>query len=648
MNEIGGVSKKIVTTEQWQKVKTLFAEALKQEPSTRAEFVTSPGKGDDLIRDQVERMLRDYDEAADFLEAPLAINTSDIIAIDESLHAIGRMIGPYRITREIGRGGMSVVYLAGRADDLYFRQVAVKVIWPGLMTDEIERRFRQERRILAKLDHPHIARLLDGGVTEDGCQYVVMEYVEGKPITEFCDARRLPISERLKLFQQICAAVQYAHDNLIVHRDLKPSNILVSGDGTVKLLDFGIAKLLDPALLGIEDSPPSRAGVQAMTPEYASPEQARGDDITTASDIYSLGVVLYELLAGHRPYRINSRLPQEAAQVISEKEPLPPSVIIGRVAEIADDDDGPDRSTQSRERISELRDCKPDRLRARLQGDLDNIVAKALRKEPFHRYRSAGVLSEDIARHLQGEPVVARKGTLIYLTTRFVRRHKVGVAGAGFVLLLLLAAIIYFVAQTRVAKAQARRQLRWLYAADMRQAGQDLIDRNLGRARELVERHQAPPGSQQDGDWRGFEWYYLRKALYIEQVRLQHATTVSELVITPEGKRLFVGAHNGQIEIWDTAASRMTGVLADLREEVRVLALSPDGKRLASTGEDQTIRIWDIETGLELLALKGHTNRVWSLAFSSDGRLLVSSGKDRTVRLWRTATEEEINTSSKR
>ncbi|MGH9938558.1 MAG: serine/threonine protein kinase, partial [Blastocatellia bacterium] len=364
----------------------------------RAEFLASRCDGEDHIHAHVAQMLRDYDEAADFLEKPLSINASTVALADESRQAIGRMIGPYRIVREIGRGGMSAVYLAERADDIYSKQVAVKLVWPGLMTDEIERRFRQERRILATLDHPNIARLFDGGVTEDGCQYVVMEYVEGEPITEWCDKRGLSITERLKLFRQICAAVQYAHDNLIVHRDLKPGNILiagdsVAGDGTVKLLDFGIAKLLDPALLGIEDSPPSRTGLQAMTPEYASPEQARGENITTASDVYSLGVVLYELLTGHRPYRIKSRAPHEAAQVISGEEPPPPSAIVNAV---------------------------------RPKGDLDNIVMKALRKEPSHRYCSAGDFSEDIARHLNGQPVAARNGTLIYLTTRFVRRHKAG------------------------------------------------------------------------------------------------------------------------------------------------------------------------------------------------------------------------------
>jgi len=633
-----------MTTEQWRKVRKLFEEALELEISARAEFLATKFDGDDRVRTQVIQMLRDHEVAADFLERPLGVNASAVALADEGSQAAGRMIGPYRIAREIGRGGMSVVYLAERADDAYRKQVAVKLVWPGLMTGEIERRFRQERRILARLDHPNIARLLDGGVTEDGCQYVVMEYVEGEPIKEFCDSRKLSITERLKLFQQICAAVQYAHDNLIVHRDLKPSNTLVANDGTVKLLDFGIAKLLDPSLLGIEDSPPSQTGFHAMTPEYASPEQARGENITTASDVYSLGVMLYELLTGRRPYRIKSRAPHEAARVISEEEPPPPSVVVSRmVGDAGASCHG--RITQSPRQVIETRDGKPERLRARLQGDLDDIVLKALRKEPQSRYRSAGDFSEDIARHLNGKPVIARKGTLIYLTTRYVRRHKAGVAAATFVLLTLLGAIVYFVRQARVAEAQARRQLRLLYAADMRQAGQDLVDRNLERARELVERYRAHTDPLWDDRWRGFEWYFLWKALHTEQAKLQHSTTATELVITPDGKKLFIGTRSGKIEIWNVGANQREGVFADLQEPILGLALSRDGRRLAAGGERGLTIAWDVASRRNVFERRGHgETQIYTVAFSPDGGMLATGGGDAATRLWKTDSGELLHT----
>src|SRR5262245_929320 len=637
IKEIAGECQKVMTTDQWRKVRRLFEETVEVEPSLRLEFLAANCQEDDQIRAIVAQMLRDHDEAADFLEKPLFVSASAIAVADESSHAIGRLIGPYRLVREIGRGGMSVVYLAERADDVYRKRVAVKLIWSGLMTDEIERRFRQERRILAKLDHPNIGHLLDGGVTEDGCQYVVMEYVEGEPITEYCDARQLYITERLKLFQQICAAVQYAHDNLIIHRDLKPSNILVTSDGMVKLLDFGIAKLLNPALLEIEDTPPSQTGIQAMTPEYASPEQARGESITTASDVYSLGVILYELLTGHRPYRLKSRIPQEAAKVISEEEPLRPSAIISQTV-VIDGLDGQRHTSRSLfQQVSEVREGKPERLRARLQGDLDDIVRKAIRKEPPHRYRSANAFSEDITRHLIGEPVLARKGTLTYRAGRYVRRHRAGVVIAGTLILVLLSAIVYFVRQARVAETQARRQLRFLYAADMRQAGQDLVDRNLERARELIERHNIGFNSTGADDWRGFEWYFLWKAVHTERFRLQHSTVVTDLVITPDGKKLLIGSANGKIEIWDAGANRMEGVFADLQEPILSLTLSPDGKRLAVGGEGGLTRVWDIASRRMVFEGRGHgASRIFTVAHSPNGGMLAPGGSDAAARLWKT------------
>jgi serine/threonine-protein kinase len=319
--------------------------------------------------------------------------------------ALERRIGPYRILRELGHGGMGTVYLAARADEQYQKRVALKVIRSGADTEEVVRHFKRERQILASLDHPNVARLLDGGTTDDGLPYFVMEYIEGEPFLGYCDSRSLGTAERLRLFQQVCSAVQYAHRNLIVHRDIKPGNIVVAADGTPKLLDFGIAKLLNPELAG--EAPTATAMV--MTPEYASPEQARGERITTATDVYSLGVVLYELLTGHHPYRLTSRQPLDVLKAISEQEPQRAST----------------------------REGTPDKLIRRLRGDVDNILMLALRKEPQRRYASVEAFSDDIRRYLEGLPVKARKPTAGYRAQKFVKRHVAGLTASAVLLVLL-------------------------------------------------------------------------------------------------------------------------------------------------------------------------------------------------------------------
>jgi serine/threonine protein kinase/Tfp pilus assembly protein PilF len=361
-------------------------------------------------------------------------------------------IGPYRIIRRIGQGGMGAVYLAARDDDQFKKQVAIKLIKRGMDTDFVLRRFRNERQILASLDHPNVARLLDGGTTEDGRPYFVMEYIEGKPITEYADQKRLATVERLKLFGQVCAAVHYAHQNLVIHRDIKPSNILVTADGTPKLLDFGIAKLLNPELAA-QTIEATALAVRLMTPEYASPEQVRGEQITTSSDVYSLGVLLYELLTGHRPYRISSRLPDEIARVVCEEQPQKPSTAVARAVTV-EDTDGTMRATLTPESVSRTRDGQPDKLRRKLSGDIDNIVLMAMRKEPQRRYASVDQLSNDILRHLDGRPVIARKDTLAYRASKFIRRHKAGALAA----LLILITLIGGVAATMQQRAKAERR----------------------------------------------------------------------------------------------------------------------------------------------------------------------------------------------
>src|SRR5919199_1042213 len=318
----------------------------------------------------------------------------------------GRRVGSYRILREVGRGGMGAVYLAERADSAFHKRVAVKVVKRGMDTDFILRRFRHERQILASFDHPNIARLLDGGTTEEGLPYFVMEYVEGQPVYRCCDANRLGVAERLRLFCQVCAAVAYAHQHLVVHRDLKPSNVLVTKDGSPKLLDFGIAKLLNPELMP-DTVTPTASAMRLMTPEYASPEQVQGLSVTPASDIYALGVMLYELLTGHRPYRFANRSPHEVARVICEDEPEQPSRVVSREEGVMPVETATGGEDTSVEAACRARSAHPDALRRELAGNLDNIIMKALRKEPGRRYHTVEEMREDIARHLEGRPISA-------------------------------------------------------------------------------------------------------------------------------------------------------------------------------------------------------------------------------------------------
>ncbi|HSK76936.1 MAG TPA: tetratricopeptide repeat protein [Thermoanaerobaculia bacterium] len=417
-----------MTPDRWQQIKAVLNDALEREEALRTAFLEAACQDDDELRREVESLLASEAEIGDFIETPVF----RIHGEAEPL-AVGQRIGAYRIVRELGRGGMGSVYLAERADEEFEQRVALKVVRRGMDTDEIVRRFRSERQILAHLDHPNIAKLFDGGTTEDGRPYFVMEHVEGQPIDQYCDERKLSVRERLELFRRVCSAVHLAHQNLIVHRDLKPGNILVTADGVPKLLDFGIAKLLDP---GQEAFALTRANVRPMTPEYASPEQVRGEAITTASDVYSLGVLLYVLLTGHPPYRPVRRDPQSLAKAICETDPPRPSSIIRQVGEGRRPDGTSVELTP--ESVSRVREGEARLLRRRLAGDLDNIVLMAMSKDPKRRYASVDQLSNDIGRHLEGWPVVARKDTLGYRARKFVGRHKGGVTLAALVLLLIV------------------------------------------------------------------------------------------------------------------------------------------------------------------------------------------------------------------
>jgi serine/threonine protein kinase/Tfp pilus assembly protein PilF len=357
----------------------------------------------------------------------------------------GDRIGPYRVLRTLGVGGMGEVFLAERADAAFDQRVAIKVVFGGSLTHAVQSRLKIERQILAQLDHPNIAHLLDGGTLPDGTPYIVMEYVDGIAIDAYCDSNRLDVAARLKLFQIVCAAVHYAHQNLIVHRDLKPSNILVTADGVPKLLDFGIAKLLDERQAGHHTLAVTHADFRLMTPDHASPEQVRGQAITTSSDVYVLGVLLYKLLTGVSPFVIPSMRLTDIERAICEKDPPLPSQSVGS-----------DASAEARG-ITETRGVSAGRLRRMLRGDLDNIIIMAMRKEPERRYSSSQQMASDIQRYLEGKPVIARRDTLSYRTAKFVRRHWLPVtAGAAVIFLILAFATTTYVQSLRIADERDR------------------------------------------------------------------------------------------------------------------------------------------------------------------------------------------------
>ena len=419
--------------------KVLFNDALGLHADERAVFLERVCAGDDEARAEVESLLAAYQSAPSFLWAPALDPAPFPIPSEPSRRMIGKRLGRYRIVSVIATGGMGEVYRAVRADGEYEQTVAVKIVRGCMALDHVFRRFHRERQVLANLQHPGITRLLDGGMTDDGMPYLVMEYVNGERIDSYCDRHCLSITHRLRLFCRVCSAVQFAHQNLVVHRDLKPSNILVTPDGCPKLLDFGIAKLLD----GNSDRTTNDATLTVMrslTPRYASPEQIRGEPITTATDVYSLGVILYELLTGHRPYRCQRNGGDDTASAICEDEPETPSLVVRNLV-------GPivgtgTKDTLTPEAVASLRGGNPNHLRKRLRGDLDNVLFMALAKEPRRRYATVEQFSDDIERHLERLPVVARRNTFLYRTSRHLYRNKGAVIAAVVIVAALVTGVV--------------------------------------------------------------------------------------------------------------------------------------------------------------------------------------------------------------
>ncbi len=472
---------------KWHQIRSLFDEALEHEPETREAYLDRACP-DPVLRREVDSLLAALAGADEH-----GVLAAEVSAPDAS--QAGLQVGPYVLRELLGRGGMGAVYLAERADGQFKQRVALKLVERATGGELVER-LLAERRILARLEHPHIARLLGGGMGEPingrgvAMPYLVMEYVDGVPITEYCAQQDASLEARLALFRQVCEAVQYAHRNLVVHRDLKPSNVLVTPEGEVKLLDFGIAKVL----AGAEDddetalSPLTRTGVRMLTPYYASPEQLRGQVVTTSSDVYALGVLLYEILTGHRPFDLHGLTAGEIERVVAEQEPTRPSDAERRTS-------GAD-TTLVRPSYEAAR---------RLRGDLDQIVLKALRKEPERRYASAEALSDDVRRYLDGLPVEARPDTFSYRASKFVRRHYAGVAAAVVMLVLLVGGIVATTVQARRAEAEAEKAatvntflLDMLASADPDQEGREVTVAELldAAAREADAGLEAQPATE--------------------------------------------------------------------------------------------------------------------------------------------------------
>ncbi|HXO42325.1 MAG TPA: serine/threonine-protein kinase, partial [Thermoanaerobaculia bacterium] len=412
----------------WRRLDQLFGEASEVSAPDREAWLNALPPADQPLAAELRSLLAAHDRGGDFLKEAVE-QAERALGGGPEPELLGRRIGAYRLVRLLGRGGMGAVYLAERADEVFRQRVAIKLLPWALATAEARHRFQLERQTLARLEHPHIARLLDGGETADGLPYLVMEYVDGEPIDQFCQRQDLDLVRRLRLFREVCGAVAHAHRNLVVHRDLKPGNILVTADGAVKLLDFGIAKLL-PGAETDGTLPLTVAGRLLLTPLFASPEQVRGEPVTTATDVYALGLLLFRLLVGAHPYRFATESPVEVVRVVCDQPPPRPSVAATAGAA----------------------GLGLPALRRRLRGDLDNIVLKALRKEPERRYASVEALAEDVRRYLEQLPVRARPDTPGYRGAKFARRHRLVLAAAALIAASLLGGLLATVRQARIAE----------------------------------------------------------------------------------------------------------------------------------------------------------------------------------------------------
>ena len=623
----------------------------------RSAFLDKECGGDSQLREQLERLLREHDQLGSFLEMPVAASIASRTAEPVIMECLGTTIGPYKLIEQIGEGGFGVVFMAEQQQPVR-RKVALKVIKPGMDTRQVIARFEAERQALALMDHPNIAKIFDAGATESGRPYFVMELIKGPPITDYCDQERLTPGQRLQLFIVVCQAVQHAHQKGIIHRDIKPTNILVTihdGAPAVKIIDFGIAKATGRQLT--EKTLFTNFPQMIGSPVYMSPEQAglNSVDIDTRSDIYSLGVLLYELLTGTTPFdkeRLRQAGYDEMRRVIREEEPLMPSTRVSTF-------------DQASTIISARSQSGPKRLGQLYRGDLDWIVMRALEKDRNRRYETASAFATDVQQHLHDEPVAARPPSRLYRLGKFARRYKTGVASAFLLILTIILGSTVSVwkyldertarieaddmrtlaeknasdAKDQTAKALAAQQeadhqrnsvSQNLYFADMRLGLADWSSGNLARLSSMLQGHVPTQGAP---DFRSWEWYYLLSLCHQdEKTLITPFTHVTAVAWSPDRRYLAASVIYATM-VWDTISWRLLRRFPYGRSAV---AWSRDGKRLAwgpAANNGAPVCIWNAETDT-FQTFHGHTGSIWTVAWSPDGKRLASAGMDKEIRIW--------------
>ena len=616
-----GVSLKELSAAEYSRLSALWDESIEMAPGKRDAWLAALERSDPKAAALLRALSASQDESRErrFLE------TSDLLAshvaalVEEDSGLIGKQFGPYRVLSLLGHGGMGSVWLAERADGLFRRQVALKLIHPALKSRVMSERFTREREILASLNHPNIARLLDAGFAEDGQSYLALDYIAGTPLTTYCDEHCLAIRQRLELFRQVLSAVQYAHAHLVIHRDLKPANILVTQEGQVQLLDFGIAKLLSEG--EAKETELTQLGGRALTPDYAAPEQIAGAPITTAADVYGLGVMLYELLTGERPYKPKRDSHGALEEAILQADPAAPS------------------RAGSSEAAAALRATTAKKLSNTLRGDLDTIATKALKKSPAERYATANAFGEDIERFLRGDVVLAQPDSVAYRTLKFARRHWAGIGAICVLLLTLAGGLAATSYEARIAGEQRDA------AAVQRDAALQAQSRLLTEAAAQHLKNSDVPGAQgiilEVLTNPEFSRIRTQAAIGVFQdvraadaelaVLSGHGDRVYSAAFSPDGTRIVTASYDKTARIWDAHTGAQLAVLSGHGTGVASAAYSPDGMRIVTASFDKTARIWDARTGAQLTVLLGHGKGLYTAAYSPDGTHIVTASIDKTT-----------------